>query len=144
MIRNSLKWILIVCIATLFLTGCQNNTADQILASQESQVKLRGFQSRAFDTADKTKAMRSVISTLQDLGFVLEKADEMLGTVTGVKFVNNQEFRMSVTVRPKGKTQLLVRANAQYLAKAVEDPDTYQDFFITLSKSMFLAAHEIN
>ena len=144
MMRKPTKLVAVACLAGLFLTGCQNNAADQILSSQESQVKLRSFQSRAFDTSDKTKTLRTVISTLQDLGFVLEKADETLGSVTGVKFVNNQDFRMSVTVRPRGKSQILVRANAQYQAKAVEDPETYQDFFTTLSKSMFLTAHQVD
>ena len=128
----------------LSLAACQNNVADQVLSTRESQVKLRSFQSRAFDTKDKTKVMRTVISTLQDLGFVLEKADETLGSVTGEKFVNNAPFRMSVTIRPKGNDQMLVRANAQYLAKTVEDPLTYQDFFTTLGKSMFLNAHEVD
>lgn len=128
----------------LSLSGCQNNTADQILCSKESQVQLRSFQSRAFDTCDKTRTMRTAISTLQDLGFVVEKADETLGTVTGTKFVNNQALRMSVMVRPKGEKQLIVRANAQYRAAAIEDPAAYQDFFTSLSKAMFLTAHQVD
>ncbi len=136
--------ILTLCFASLMTVGCQPNTTDQILDSRESQVKLRSFQSRAFDTADKTKTMRTAISTLQDLGFVLEKADETLGSVTGTKYVDNQALRMTVMVRPKGANQLTVRANAQYQAKAIEDPLPYQDFFNSLSKAMFLTAHEVD
>lgn len=126
------------------LSGCQNNTADQILYTKESQVQLRSYQSRAFDTCDKTKTMRTAMSTLQDLGFVLEKADETLGSVTATKFVKNEALRMTVMVRPKGDTQLIVRANGQYQAKAIEDPKPYQDFFNSLSKAMFLTAHEVD
>lgn len=138
------KHVLIACCAGLFLSGCQSNVSNQVLSSEQSQVQLRSFQTRAYDTADKTKTMRSVISTLQDLGFVLEKADKSLGTVTARKFVHHEEFRMTVTVRPKGETQMLVRANAQYRARTVEQPEIYQDFFVSLNKAMFLTAHEID
>jgi len=144
---NGIKKLIIpatLLISLVMLSGCQTNASDQILSTQSSQVKLRSFQSRAFDTTDKNKTMRTVISTLQDLGFVLEKADESLGSVTGTKFVNNQALRMSVTVRPKSDKQLIVRANAQYNLKMIEDPLPYQDFYSALSKSMFLTAHEVD
>jgi hypothetical protein len=126
------------------LTGCQNNTEEQILSSHESQVHQRSYQSRAYDTTDKTKVMRCIISTLQDLGFVIEKADETLGSVSGTKFVQNSPLRMSVMVRPKGQQQSIVRANAQYQTSTLDDPLAYQDFFNALSKSMFLTAHEVD
>ena len=126
-----------------FLLGC-TSTTQQLLETDESQVKLRSIQTRAFDTADKQKTMRTVISTLQDLDFVIEKADEVLGTVTGTKFRNNNVLRITVTVRPKGDKQLLVRANAQYGLKAVDMPGPYQDFFVALEKSMFLTAHQVD
>jgi hypothetical protein len=48
--------------------------------------------------------------------------------------------RMTITVRPKEKTRLLVRASVQYDIRAVEDPEMYQKFFKTLGQSLFLAA----
>ena len=51
---------------------------------------------------------------------------------------------MSVTVRPRGEKQLLVRANAQYGVKSVEDPVTYQDFFTALEKAIFLTAQQVD
>ena len=51
---------------------------------------------------------------------------------------------MTVTARPRGTNQMLVRANAQYMDKAVEDPKPYQDFFTALEKSMFLTAHQVD
>ncbi|MFC1534398.1 hypothetical protein ACFL7M_13640 [Thermodesulfobacteriota bacterium] len=118
-------------------------TTQQVLATKESQVKLRSIQSRAFDTTDKNKMLRTIIATLQDLGFVIDKADDELGTVSATK-LSGYALRMTVTVRPKGVTQMLIRANAQYNIHAVEDPEPYQHFFESLSKAMFLTAHQVD
>lgn len=137
-------FLLLCFLATILHAGCGTSSRQQLLAADESQVKLRSIQTRAFDTNDKDKVMRAVIATMQDLEFVLEKADETLGTVTGMKFRNNMTIRMTVTVRSRNDTQILVRANAQYGLKAIEDPLVYQDFFVALEKSMFLAAQQVD
>jgi len=123
--------------------GCAS-TAQRTLDSEQSQVQLRSIQTRAFDTVDKEKMLRTIISTLQDLDFVLDRADLVLGSVTGSKFIRSRLLKMSVTVRPRGETQLLVRANAQYGLRAIDDPEPYQDFFNVLEKSIFLTAHQVD
>jgi exosome complex RNA-binding protein Csl4 len=127
----------------LMLAGCQTDSRQQILATTKSQVELRSFQTRAFDTTDKEKTLRTVMATLQDLSFVLDKADAVLGTVSGTK-LDGYQLRITVTVRPRGETQMLVRANAQYNITAVEDPEPYQQFFAALGRAMFLTAHEVD
>jgi len=82
------------------------------------------------------------MGTLQDLGFVIDDADETLGTISATK-LKRYALRMTVSVRPRGQTQLLVRASAQYNLRAVEDPEPYQQFFDALRKAMFLDAHLI-
>lgn len=129
--------------ATLVLVGCANNATNTALEVGSNQVQLRQIQSRAFDTTDKTKTLRTVISTLQDLGFVIDKADLELGSITATK-LDGYALRMSVTVRPRNTKQLLVRANAQYQEAAVTDPAPYQAFFGSLSKSMFLTAQNVD
>lgn len=136
--RNILVLFLVVC---LFLVAGCTTTQQHLLDSDSSQVQLRSIRTRAFDTTDKEKTLRTVISTLQDLGFVLDKADATLGTVSATK-LSNYALRMTVTVRPRGETQLLVRANAQYNVKPVTDPEPYQQFFASLGKAMFLTAHQ--
>jgi len=123
--------------------GCANTGTQHALSASESQVKLRSFQTRSFDTVDKEKLLRTVIATLQDLGFVIDKADSVLGSVSATK-LSGYQLKMTVTVRPRGTTQLLVRANAQFNLNAVEDPAPYQDFFSALSKAMFLTAHAVD
>ncbi len=99
------------------------------------QVELRAIETLAsFDTSDKLLTIRSVIATMQDLGFVIDKADEVLGTVSGTK-LSGYAMRMTVTVRTSGAKQLLVRASAQYNLQAVSDPAPYQQFFAALEKS---------
>lgn len=129
--------------ALLLLAGCQTDSKEQILATSQSAVQLRSYQTRAFDTTDRVKTLKTVISTLQDLNFVVDKADGLLGTVTATK-LDRYALRMTVTVRERGTTQTLVRANAQYQVIAVEDPKPYQQFFEALQKAMFLTAHEVD
>jgi hypothetical protein len=129
-------------IVLIMLASCAPTTK-QVLATKESQVKLRAIQARAFDTTDKKKMLRTVIATLQDLGFVVDKADDVLGAVSGTK-LEGYALRMTVSVRPRGETQLLVRANAQYNLMAVEDPEPYQQFYDALSKAIFLTAHQVD
>ncbi len=142
-IGKKISHALIALSAVLMLAACQADSKQQVLAVTKSQVELRSFQTRAFDTTDKEKTLRTVMATLQDLSFVLDKADATLGVVSATK-LDGYRLRMTVTVRPRGETQLLIRANAQYNIIAVEDPEPYQQFFIALEKSMFLTAHEVD
>jgi hypothetical protein len=138
------RHLLAIAVGVLFMLvlSCAPSTRE-VLATKESQVELRAIQSRAFDTTDKDKMLRTVLATLQDLGFIIDKADTTLGTVSATK-LSGYALRMTVTVRPRGDTQLLVRANAQYNITAVEDPEPYQQFFDALSKAIFLAAHQVD
>jgi hypothetical protein len=105
----------------------------------ESQVKIRQMQTRYFDSTDKKTTMDSAIATLQDLGFIIDKASFDLGSVSATK-LKGYSLRMTVNVMPRGQ-RMIVRANAQYNIQAVTDPEPYQQFFDALSKSMFLQAH---
>jgi hypothetical protein len=139
---NAARLIPVFFACMVLLAGCTvGNQA--VLDSEASAVQLRSFQQRAFDTTDKEQTLRTVIATLQDLGFVVDKADATLGTVSATK-LSRYELRMTVTVRPRGETQLIVRASAQYMERAVVDPVPYQDFFAALEKSMFLAAQQVD
>ncbi len=123
-------------------TGCAT-TQQRLLDTEASQVQLRSIQSRVFDTTDKEKTLRTIMATLQDLGFVLDEADSILGTVTATK-LSGYALRITVSVRPRGEKQLLVRANCQYKNAPVIDPEPYQQFFTSLEKAMFLAAHQVD
>ena len=138
--KSNLFCFLLVLLAFVGLQGCAT-PKEQLLGAKE-QVKLRSMQSRAFDTTERKKTLRTIIATMQDLGFVIDKADETLGTISGTK-LDGYALRLSVSIRPKGENQIVVRANAQYNIMSVEDPIPYQNFFTSLEKAMFLTAHAI-
>lgn len=134
----SLIVLILLVLPTLFACVSQ----DSRILQGGSQVQLRSIQTRAFDTNDRQLVARNIIATLQDLSFVIDKADLDLGTITATK-LGGYQIRMTVTVRPRSESQLLVRASAQYNLKPIEDPQPYQDFFNALGKSLFLAVHEV-
>ena len=138
-----LRVALVMTLPLMVLAACQTDSRQQALATSESQLALRQIQSRAFDTTDRDMMLRTVIATLQDLSFVIDKADATLGSVSGTK-LDGYQLRMTVTVRPRGDTQLIVRANAQYNITPVEDPEPYQQFFTALEKSVFLTAQAVD
>ena len=130
-----------VLAALSLASGC-GSSRRHLLETDQSQVQLRSYQTRAFDTTDKNRTLRTVMAALQDLGFVIDKADEALGMVTATK-LDGYRLAMTVTVKPRGESQMLVRASAQQNLEAIEDPEPYQDFFSVLQKAMFLTAHSV-
>lgn len=116
------------------IAGC-TTSRKQVLASG-NQVEVRSYQTRTYDTDNKIRVLRAVMATLQDLGFVIDKADDRIGIVSATK-LQGYALSMSISVRPNGQ-QMTVRANAQYNLTAVEDPGPYQDFFTSLDKGLFL------
>ena len=141
---NPKRYSYLAVLVLLFLAAGCVSSSKQILATEQSQVALRSMQSRAFDTTDQKLMMRSVINTLQDLDFLIQDSSLDLGTVTGQKFSGITVVKISVTVKARNVKQLLVRANAQYGLKAIEDPKIYQDFFAALEKSIFLTAQQVD
>jgi hypothetical protein len=85
----------------LLLQGCptpyelrhenQWDSREQIWLSEASQVKVRAAQSRVFDTTDQQRLLTTIVSAMQDLDFKLDVLDEELGTVSGKKYVENEQ-----------------------------------------------------
>ena len=132
---------MLFAVPLLMLAGCAAQTA--AITAGGSQVELRQMQTREYDTLDKRGTLRSVVATLQDLGFVIDKADYDLATISATK-LQDYEIRMTVIVREREGDRLAVRANARFNEKPIEDPKSYQDFFTALDKAMFLTLHQVD
>lgn len=155
-----------------------SDSRDEIWMSEESQVALRAAQSRVFDTTDRIRVLSAIVATLQDLGFMIEVADEDLGLVSAKRFDPLEDpnlvdptyhtydedaslfltrsfmtwgpffhrtnmVRATVTVRRRGDSQSVVRANAQFYLRAVEDAEPYRRFFEALEETLRLEARPI-
>ena len=119
-------------------SGCGPAVRDYSQPPQ-SQAQLAAIRSRVFQSADRQKTLRGAIESLQELGFIVDRADYGLLSVSGVKG-DQYLLRLTVTVLPQGADRLLVRANARYDVTPVLDADPYARFFAALARAMALEA----
>jgi starvation-inducible outer membrane lipoprotein len=131
----------VILLAAATLAGCA--TPNAAIVEGGSQVQTRQIQTREYETLSKRDTLRSVIATLQDLGFVIDKADYELATITATR-LHDYQIRMTVTVREREGSKLAVRANARFNGQTIDDPQAYQDFFAALDKAMFLTVHGVD
>jgi len=130
--------------ALLLLGGCASKPpepAAPLLAPTEAQMKLRNMQTREFEIADRMVAMRAVIAALQDLGFIIERANEPLGVVTGARFAEPNYYDVvgiTVTVRSLDEKRTAIRANAIFNNEPITDPEVYRNFYATLERALFI------
>ena len=131
----SLVFLLQACV------GGGQKAPKELLSLNQAQMKIRSFQTRAFDANDQNKVLRGVVAALQDLGFIVERANGPMGLVTAGKFgPNGRGFvELTVTVRAKGEEQSEVRVNALFNTKPIEDPKVYQNFFSAVERSLFIS-----
>ena len=83
-----------------------------------------------------------------DVSYVLYQPDALLvlnrNYRTWGPFYNRSNLvRVTVTVRKRNETQLVVRASAQFYLRAVEEPELYQQFFRTLEQALFLQGQSV-
>ncbi len=125
----------------VLLAGCQSATPTPVM-SGKSAVELRAMESRLFQTADRRAMLRTVIATVQDLGYSIDKVAAGAGTVTATKAAR---LVLTVSLYPQGEAATVVRANAMIALAVrtyqVDDPVFYQkDFFDPLAHALVLEA----
>lgn len=133
---------ILAVVVLVLIQGCAApQPSPDLLAPTDAQMKIRSAQTRSFDLKDRQVAMRGVIAALQDLGFIIERANEPLGLVTAARFAEPNFYDVvgvTVTVRSESEDRMMIRANAIYNNKPIEDPKVYQNFFATLERSLFV------
>ncbi len=80
-----MKKIIILMLSLAAFGVCVTNpaySAEQII---KTQLEKREFQTRTYDTADKTMIMKAMLNVLQDEGFIVNNANPLLGFISGSK-----------------------------------------------------------
>ncbi len=86
--------------------------------------------------------------TFLDPSYILYRPDTLLFLTRNYRawgpFYHRSDLvRLTVTIRDRNESQLVVRASAQFYLRAVEDPVPYQQFFRTLEQAVFLEGHAV-
>lgn len=124
------------------LGACQMDSTQQVLQTANSQAAQRSISTRSFETDDRAAVFQAVLGALQDLSFVVDRADPGLGTVSATRF-GSALTRFTVTIRPGESGKVIVRASGQTNQTEISEPLAFQQFFEALSQSLFLQPHEI-
>ena len=162
--RPALLRLALLCLS-LVVSGC---FSDAPPPPQPSQMEMRSFQTREYDTNDTKLVIKAVLNTLQDMGFIVNTADPNIGLLTASKWTNvdhtkkemkeakKKELALSksivldctANISEFGKKQSRVRVNFQQRvldasgatmqASPVTDAKFYQTFFSQVDKGIFL------
>ncbi|MCP3903092.1 MAG: hypothetical protein GY715_05590 [Planctomycetes bacterium] len=144
------RWSVPVTLTAAALVGAVTGGCDysqqELLAAPVEQASLRAMQTRSYAVTDERLILRTIIATLQDLGFVINDGNAELGLVSGTRLIGGA-VRIMVTIRADGPSRTLVRASAQYSSgygfTVVIDPQTYEEFFNALSRSLALEGQPV-
>lgn len=85
-----MKKILSILIVGLFLTftpahAKKNYSYSNAPIPKKTQLEKRQFQTREYDSTDKTLVMKAILNVLQDEGFIVNNANPLLGFISGEK-----------------------------------------------------------
>lgn len=152
-------------LTALVVAGC---FSDSPPPPQPSQMEMRSFQTREYDTNDTKLVIKAVLNTLQDMGFIVNTADPNIGLLTASKWTNVEHSKKEIKEAKKkelaisksivldctanisefGKKQSRVRVNFQQRvldtngatmqASPITEAKFYQTFFSQVDKGIFL------
>lgn len=158
-------WLLL---ASIGLSGCATGGG----APAMTQLQIRAYQTRSFETKDTKLVMKAVLSVLQDEGFMIREANSDLGVLTATRETDveskfdrflaalgskgtwdkNSVFDVTINVSPFGE-QTRVRANFQLKTmnnvggvskvRAMGDEAYYQEFFAKVDKAIFIEKEKL-
>jgi len=60
-------------------------------APQKTQLEIREFQTRSYDTTDTKMVMKALLNVLQDDGFIVKNASVDLGLITATKEIDVED-----------------------------------------------------
>lgn len=72
---------ILAIVGLAFLTGCASSQS----TVEKTQLEIRQFQTRIYETSDHKMVMKAVMHALQDDGFIVKEANLELGLLTAQK-----------------------------------------------------------
>jgi hypothetical protein len=167
-----MKKTILACSALCLLYACSSSTLGGGIDPRMSQLQIREFQTRSFETADTLLVMKALLNVLQDDFYIIKNADAALGVVTAAKEVDvddrgfwgkalsdeNDRWKKNAVVECSGTVsghgrQTRVRVNFQVktydnlgaimAVVQVQDQKFYQEFFAKVDKGVFLAKEKL-
>ncbi len=151
----------LVCIAA----GCASTGS--AVDPRMTQLGIRSFQTRTYDTTDTLMVMKALLNVLQDEFYIVKNADTTLGLITATKEVDLEDrgffsrlfrdeddrWKKHCLVECSGNvssfgSQTRVRMNFQMKTfdnhgsimeiHQIQEPDYYQRFFSKVDKGIFI------
>lgn len=164
--------IFLLLTISLFVVGCKT-VSEAPSVKTMSQVETRQLQTRTYSGVDMLTGLKSVVSALQDEGYLIESTNDKLGIITAQSEVKTelkgarqyaedwtyngtyetvQRIIVSATVSEFGK-DLKVRVNMVRKAfnqnggviwsVPIQEAKHYQAIFTKVDKSLFLAKQNL-
>jgi len=78
------KGLVLLIVISMFAFGCATTGT----TPQKTQLQIREFQTRAYDTKDTMMVMKAMLNVLQDEGYIVKEAVPELGLLTATKEVD--------------------------------------------------------
>lgn len=80
------RYLFILALTCTLVYGCASATG--VTEVPKTQLEIREYQTREYDTKDVKMVMKSLLNVLQDDGFIVKNASVDLGLISATKEIN--------------------------------------------------------
>lgn len=91
------KILLAFFIFSLALPVCAKKREAETIITPMTQLEKRQFQTRTYNSSDKSLVMKAMLNVLQDEGFIVYNANPLLGFIYGVKDFDTSDPNIDIS-----------------------------------------------